>query len=348
VEIVVRMNLNSVTFSGSLGELVRELRDAARAKNRWALVKIFPDVKRGRSISGDFESLGQYYKDPRRLPEFLRKGLIRINLPFFDSKIPELEKVLCAFYPQNPAEVDDLRRSFSELYSALRKARQYFGLSQHAKKKSDRNSAKENFNDQIDQDLKKFNDSLSMKFEKWKIPVENLDASLSPEERKWKISLPWPLKIEGVSALIDYAEKWKNYLRNRPKSGRPPKSFNAFLFHAVNAFTYRVFDAKGNYVRKGEMYRVRKNWQLVFAALLWLHVNEEIPEMRKFIREHENEMADVTLKKFAVWAKREYSHFRESDKGQGKFGPPMARDGTNYLGIPFVYVTDKALAGRLV
>jgi hypothetical protein len=342
------MNLNSVTFDDSLKELVRKLRDAARANNRWALIKIFPDVERGRSVSGDFESLGQYYKDPARLPEFVRKGLIRINLPFFDSKIPELEKVLCALYPQNPGDVNNLKQSFSAFYGELQRIRQYFGLSQRAKKKSDRNSAKEEFNEDINQAVKDFNNSLRKPFEKWKIPVENSDTSISSEKRKWKISLPWPLKIEGVSALIDYAEKWKNYLRNRPKSGRPPKPFNAFLFHAVNAFTYRVFDAKGNYVRKGEMYRVRKNWQLVFAALLWLHVNEEIPEMRKFIREHENETADATLKKFAVWAKREYSHFRESDKGQGKFGPPMARDGTNYLGIPFVYVTDKALAGRLV
>ena len=339
--------MNSVTFSGSLGEFVRELRGTACLKNRWALIRIFPDVEYGSSVSGDFESLAQYYKSPECLFEFVRKGLIRINLPFFDSKIPDLEKVLCALYPENPGAVDILRQSFNILYGELRKCRQYFNLSRRGE------GEREITNEDIDRAVIAFNDSLPTSSKQWKIPLENSDASCSPEERNWKITFPWPLEIRGFSknqdtiGLIDYAERWKNYLRNRPKSGRPPKPFNVLLFHVVNAFTFRVLDAKRNYIEKGKMLRVRKNWQLVCAALFWLHANKEIPEMKKFIHDHEDEEAGAALKKFVAWAKREYSHFRESGKGQGKFGFYFPR-GEAYLGIPLVYVTEKTLEGRLV
>ena len=369
------MTATSVTFCGSLGELVSSLRVAARTGIRREVQKIFPETARGISIHirntaegyVDFEAYNEWRKFPERKQELLRQGRIRVVWPFFDNKIPELEKTMCALYSPDRNAVAKAKECFGAFLSrpdrcvdpedyGLKEIRQYFNSSC-----CDENEV-DIANNRIARGVERFNKSLPPAFEKWKITPENFRPRPSrlskpatiagrtfrprPVPREWEFA--FPLTILEINKLINYAETWAARLKNRPKSGRPPRPFNALIFHVVNCFTFRALDAKRQYIRKDQLFKVRKNWQLIAAAFLWLHVLYDIPEMRAFIKTHENEEARAALKQFVSWAKREYSHFRESGKGRGKFGPAFA-DGSEWLNIPWVYLReDCSLSGRLI
>jgi len=369
------MTATSVTFCGSLGELVSSLRVAARTGIRREVQKIFPETARGISIHirntaegyVDFEAYNEWRKFPERRQELLQQGRISVVWPFFDNKTLELEKTMCALYSPDPKAVEKAEGCFGAFLSrpdrcvdpedyGLKEIRQYFNSSC-----CDENEV-DIANNRIARAVERFNKSLPPAFEKWRITHENFRSRPSrlskpvtiagrtfrprPAPREWEFT--FPLTIQEIDKLINFAETWANRLKNRPKTGRPPRPFNALLFHVVNAFTQRCFTAKREYIMKDGKFRVRKNWQLVIASLLWLHVLYDIPEIRAFIKTHENEEARAALKKLVSWAKSEYSHFRESGKGRGKFGLAFA-DGSEWLNIPWVYLReDGSLSGRLL
>jgi len=350
------MKATFVTFRGSLGELLSSLRKIVPIENRWEMMKIFPESGRYRSITGDIDSMGEYCKNPARRIDLLKKGRVRLIIPFFDKKIPDLEKIFFALYSEGQEEVTKSEVSFKRLNGELREIRRRLHVS---------HSAENVFcQEDLARAVENFNAFLPPSFTKWQItaanfgprrlppskPVRILGHSrpirLRPASREWEFT--FPLTILEIDKLINYAETWAKRLLNRPKTGRPPKPFNALLFHVVNEFTQRVFTRRREYIIKDGKFRVRKNWQLVCAALLWLHVLYDIPKLRAFIRAHENEEACAALQKLVSWAKREYSHFRASGKGSGKFGPSFA-DGSEWLNIRRVYLReDGSLSGRLL
>jgi len=347
------MKATSVTFCGSLRELVLSLRKVVPIENRWEVIKIFPETGRYRSITGDIDSMGDYCKNPVRRMALLKQGKVRIIIPFFDKDIPKIEITFFALYSEGQEDIAKAEASFRRFNSELREIRRRLHVSRSAE------------NVFCQEDLARavvnFNTSLPPSFAGWKISSECYRPRTRPSKRvticghtfrpqpvptEWEFT--FPLTILEIDNLINYAETWAKRLRSRPKRGRPPKPFNALLFHVVNAFTQRCFTAKREYIMKDGKFRVRKNWQLVIASLLWLHVLYDIPEMRAFIKTHDNEEARAALKQFVSWAKREYSHFRESGKGRGKLGPAFA-DGSEWLNIPWVYLReDGSLSGRLI
>jgi hypothetical protein len=385
------MKATSVTFRGSLGELVSTLREAARTRNRWEVIKIFPETGRNRSITGDIDSLGEYCKNPARRMDLLKKGRVRMIIPFFDKKMSDLEKFYFALYSESQEDIGEAKRSFRKLNSNLREIRRRV----HVSRSTENVFCQEDFVLAV----KDFNTSLPPSFTRWQITAANFGLQrhppskpvriighsrpirLRPAPREWEFT--FPPTVKEIDKLINFAGTWARRLRNRPKTGRPPKPFNALLFYVVNAFIERVIvwkrvdddgrgewrpivrmrslgasnvirpprhanDWKRGYIERDGKFRIRKNWQLVCAALLWLHVLYDIHEMRAFIQDHKDEEAGVALRKFVSWAKREYSHFRESGKGRGKFGPAFA-DGSERLNIPLVYLReDGSLSGWLV
>jgi len=95
-------------------------------------------------------------------------------------------------------------------------------------------------------------------------------------------------------------------------------------------------------------FRVRKNWQLICAALLWIHVRKGIPEIKTFIKEHEDDDANAALRSLIAQIKKEYSNLRRTGKGIGKFARAF-RDGSEYLGVHLVHADNKgSFHGRLL
>jgi hypothetical protein len=136
-------------------------------------------------------------------------------------------------------------------------------------------------------------------------------------------------------------------LSGSKKKGRPAKRFSLLVFHIVNQFTRRAFTAKREYIMRDGKFRVRKNWQLICAALLWIHVREGIPEMKAFIKEHEADDANTALRILTAQIKKEYSNLRRTGKGSGKFAGAFP-DGSNYLDVFRVYADDNgSFRGRL-
>jgi hypothetical protein len=327
------MKANSVTFCGSLGELVASLRKAAHlgAGSRREVGKIFPETGRVIISGTSPESVREWKRRPDLRRALIESGRVRFFWLFFDAHIPELEGVLDALYPDaGPGLTISIEKCFRILSSSLREIRRRLRVS--------RSPENEYCREDFDKALLNFNDSLPPAFARWKIIEGNFGASTpAVEQRKFRFSL----SIREVDKLIGEAEMMAAILHNRPmRRGRPPKPFNALLFHVVNTFTERCYTAKGNCVMIDGKIRVRKNWQLICAALLWLHVLYDVPEMRAFIRAHESEEAGAALSKFVSWAKKEYSHFQETGKGWGKleFAHP---GGLENLDIPLIYLNDE-------
>jgi hypothetical protein len=326
--------------------------------------RIFPETGRGITLQignyptghVDFEAWDEWKKFPDRRRGLIESGRVRIVWTFFDKKMPDLEKIFFALYSEGQEDIAKTKGFFRKLNSKL--------LEIHRRVRVSRST--ENVFCQRDLALavENFNASLPPSFTRWQITAVNFGSRRLPPSKPARIlghsrpirprpapgewEFTFPVTILEIDKLINFAETWAKRLRSRPITGRPPKPFNALLFHVVNAFTQRCFTAKREYIMKDDKFRVRKNWQLVIASLLWLHVLYDIPEMRAFIKTHENEEARTALKQFVSWAKREYSHFRESGKGRGKFGPAFA-DGSEWLNIPWVYLReDGSLSGRLL
>jgi hypothetical protein len=174
--------------------------------------------------------------------------------------------------------------------------------------------------------------------------VNNFNKSLSAGFEKWKCD---PLLIERIDELISYSETWLDRLKDGPKFGRPPMLFNVLIFHVVNQFTKRSFDAKRNPIMRDGKFQVRKDWQLICAELLWLHVHYGIPEIKAFIEAHRTEEASLALKRLTAIVKKEYQNFRRSKKGMGKFASAF-QDGSEFLGVRINYSTGQGFTSRFM
>lgn len=259
----------------------------------------------GRSISGDFESLAEYYKYPDRLATLLQEERIRLNFPFFDWDLPELLKIFNILYPESEQnDINKTKEAFKNLDRGLRKIKQYFS-------QAHRHQTKINLSSRFDDALNNFNESLPSRFKK--------------EELK-------PLSVNRIDELLDHIKRKLSFpwFREDPKIGRPLEAFSSLIFYVVNRFAWRCFDSKHRPIMKGDKLRVRKNWQLIIDTILWIHAQYGIPEIRKFEIDHKNEQLNLALEKLKVFIKKEYQNFRRSNKGFGKFRSPF-QDSSDFL-----------------
>lgn len=155
------------------------------------------------------------------------------------------------------------------------------------------------------------------------------------------------MRIEKINELINYSKTWLDRTKGGPKFGRPPKPFNMLIFHVVNQFTKRSFDAKKNPIMKNGKYRVRKNWHLICLALLMLNEYSWIPEIKAFIETHSTEEVSAALKKLTAVVKNKYQNFRRSGKGNGKFASAF-EDGSEFLDVRVIYPTGQGFRSRFL
>jgi len=304
------------TFCGSLDELVSVLRESQR--EGW--IKLFPVIGRYYSFLGrSLKSCDEWNKFPDRRRQLLSQGKIEM-LNFFDGQLSTLKRYLHVLYGG-----PNLKKAHDKLNRNLRKIKQYFDLSRRGEGEI------EFANQDIVTAVKEFNGSLPPTLEKWKIVPENRKTLLGDEGGKDL----FPLGIKRISVLIEYTK----YRKGFPKIGQPAKPFNELLLVAVNRFTQRAYSADGSPIMKNGLYRVCKNWQLVCAALLWLHVYFGIPEMEAFIKKHGSEDANAALKNFATIAKRSYHNWRRGQRGMGKFAGEWA-DGVKLIDLDRLYWRD--------
>ncbi len=90
---------------------------------------------------------------------------------------------------------------------------------------------------------------------------------------------------------------WAKFSRGKP--GRHPKPFNVFVYHLIRLNTKRKFDKNRNYIyRKSGEFKLKTNWPLVLFLLLEIHVKTiQLPEIKRFIWQNNNESADQALLK---------------------------------------------------
>jgi hypothetical protein len=306
------MKSNLTTFQGSLGDLVHALREAASTKNRAEAIKIFPQTDQIKTLGG-------------RVWE---------TIPFFEKHLPELmREVYQPLYPTDSIEVEESKKALEQFYRSLGKIKQYYKLSR--RKEGEKAIANEN----IAGAFNKLHSSHAKRFENW------ISGGQSPD-------------IERIDDLIIRTKSWLGMLSGSKKRGRPSNRFNILVFHVVKRFTFRCFrwwwerkDGKykiqRDYIMRDGKFRVRKNWQLICATLLWIHVHEGIPEMKTFIKEHEDDDAAAALRSLTVQIKKEYSNLRRTGKGSGKFAGAFP-DGSQYLDVLRVYADDNgSFRGRL-
>lgn len=315
------------TFSQFLNSI--EKKDISKIK------KISTNIKRGITISGNsLDSISKYYKNPNNRKKLIKEGKVWYNIPFFDKHIPELLKnVVEPLYSPGSDDVDDMKNSLNRLLHAERNKyddlemglkrirQQYSRLSRPSE--GDKDMANEDIKNLIDE----FQNSIPKKFENWKF-FSSLD-----------------LNIENIHKLIKEVERLKGLMERGLKRGRNPKSFNVLIFHVVNQFTNFAYvrDNHKNLKRiehplEDGKYRVRKNWQLILVALLWIHVHHhKIPEMEIFIKKHEKEEVNSALKKMIIIIKKEYQNFCRSGKGIKKFRGPFL-NGSEFLNMRIPYI----------
>jgi hypothetical protein len=310
------------TFEGSLGKLVHDLRESGLKRNASAVIKYFPETGLNRTISCDsFKSFCRYNEHPDLRKKLLNKGRIRLNVPFFNRDILGLvREVYNPLFFVDKSEVKKAKKALEQLYRALKKIQQDYNQPQL--EEGERNWASE--------------DIVSA--------VNDFNKSLPPEFEKWKCD-PLRHDIEKINELIKYSKMWLDRMKDGRKVGQPPRIFNMLIFHVVNRFTKRSFDTKKNPIMKDGKYRVCKNWHLICVALLWLHVNYEIPEIKAFIKTHGTEEASIALKKLTVIVKKKYQNFRRSGKGNGKFAGAF-EDGSEFLGVRIDYSTGQGFAAK--
>lgn len=319
------MKSNLTTFQGSLGELVHGLRESNLKRSASAVIKYFPETGRNRSISGDsFDSLGEYCNCPDLRKKLLNERRVWFNVPFFDKDVPTLvREVYAPLYSFDKAEVKKAKRALEQFCGELKKIRQYYNRSR-------REEGESTFaNEDIALVVRDLRRSGAKRFENWII------GGCSPD-------------IGKIDDFILRAESWAGMLSGSKKRGRPPDRFSILVFHVVKCFTFRCFrwwrerkDGKykiqRDYIMRDGKFRVRKNWQLICAALLLIHVREGIPEMKTFIKEHEDEDANTALRSLTAKVKKEYSNLRRTGKGSGKFARAFP---SPFLDVLRVYADD--------
>jgi hypothetical protein len=302
----------SVTF----GEFLKTIREAARQGDFSKLIKFFPETGQ-ESVSGDFDSLKKWYENPASRPKLIEEGRIFLKFPFFHEEIPNLIEKYELLY-ENEEIIAEAEKAFSWLCPQLKEIRRRMKVAKYGAQavtiQEDFKSIIEKFNSLLPEEIRP---SLSIRL-------------TNDFPKSFKAKFLWfdsDYTLEWLNRLIDWADSYLLAFRKRPKRGRPVKPFNALLFHAINAFTHNKFDPKTRkIIQKDGKIRLVRNWRLIFAALIWIHVLYDLPEMRRFIKANENKDLETAIKNFISWAKREYSHFRASKKGRAKWGTIFPAD----------------------
>ena len=299
----------SVTF----GEFVKTIREAAARQDFYQLIKFFPETGRA-TISGDYDSLKEWYENPSSRPKLVEEGKIFIKFNFFHEKLPALIEKYEALY-ENEEIIERGEKAFAWLCPQLKEIRRRMKIAKFGAQ-----AVKEDFENIV----KRFNSMLPEEIKALKIKLyDDFDKSL-------KAKFLWfdsNFTLEWLNQWLEWADFYLVAFRKRPKRGRPAKPFNALVFHTISAFTHNKFDPKtGKIVQKDGKIRLVRNWRLIFIALILLHVIYHFPEMARFIKANEREDLEIAIKKFVSWAKREHSHFRASKKGRGKWGTIFPTD----------------------
>jgi len=295
------MGLISVTFK----EFLRTIREAARRGDFYKLIEFFPETDRW-TISG---ALQEWYENPASREQLVEEGRVIIKSHFFHINIPNLIDIYESLY-ENEEIIDAAEKAFSWLCPQLKEIRRRMKIAKFGAQ-----AVREDFENVV----KKFNSMLPEKIR------PSLSIKLTNDfPKSLKAKFLWfdsDFTLEWLNKWIDWADFYLMAFRKRPKRGRPVKPFNALLFHTVNEFTYFKRNPKTKeLIQKDGKIRLVKNWRLVFAALICLHVLYDLPEMRPFIKANEKKDLETAIKNFISWAKREYSHFRASNKGRAKWG----------------------------
>ncbi|MCX6575325.1 MAG: hypothetical protein NTV82_02905, partial [Candidatus Aminicenantes bacterium] len=244
---------------------------AVQSGNRSEVEKIFPETRRWGMSFNSLEADREWRYFPRRRAGLIRRGKAKKIVFFFDKDIPWLVKNIVEPIYSDEADIEKIKESFGRLNDKLKKIRQYFIVSH--RNEEDIKGA----NNKIAQALQVFNGSILRE-----IP------SLNP--------LP-NFTIEKIDEFIFFHSNWaeKTRIITSPVFGRPPKTFSIIIFHVVNRFSERAFDKNGEPIMKDGEHKIRRNWRLICAALLWLHVQYGIPEIKSFIENHKKEEAIAAL-----------------------------------------------------
>lgn len=297
-----------INFHGTFGELNSCLREIAINKSPSRLAEIFPDTD-------------------------------RLYPSFFYEQIPELQKELSNLYPDLPFSekdekgLENFNKHLRELSGGLRSIR---SIIENPKTKVSRTGMgfQSNLNKEIQKKVADFNEALvGYDFLRChEIKPDNKKIARFDFKFPLTISEPDdPKELSGLNKLIFYADfiyqsatgyarKGKGRRYVYVKHGPPPKQFNVLIFYVVTRFSHFVRDKKGNLVKRDGKICQKRNWQLIIAALLWLHALEGIPEIKTFNEDHEDMEVNQAIKRLKCLVERQYRHFRESGKGRGKWG----------------------------
>ncbi|MDI6848694.1 MAG: hypothetical protein QME69_02755 [Candidatus Saccharicenans sp.] len=296
-----------IKFEGSLGGLIEKLRPAADTNSRLYLKKF--------SIAPEGIRWENY---PIPIPKELVDIFPEISdygyLSFYE-KISRLQKLYRLLYADQSIPEKSLikfREAARSLCHELKKIRKNLRLEKHE-------GGIDIKNEELEEAIKKFNDGLPEIAKKFRIEANN-------EAIGW-FDFRFPLTIEELDKLVGFTEFILHGLRPQVRRGRMPEPFSVLMFYIIDDFTFYVYkknqkSSRPEIVKKRGRVRLQKNWNLIIAAILWLMVLEGIEDSKLecFIEDHEKEKADEAIRKLQSWIERQYSHFRASGKGRGKWG----------------------------
>jgi len=121
-------------------------------------------------------------------------------------------------------------------------------------------------------------------------------------------------KIEDAENMI---KNMLSYLKNaRGKPGRPPKPFNAFVYHLINKCTSWKLDKDRNYVyRKDGQHKFERDWKLINYLLLDSYIRhpQYFPEIEEFISKNKKTPAKEALRELTKKLRDIYSNFPRKD-----------------------------------
>lgn len=240
--------------------------------------------------------------------EFLpNRNAVRYIIPSFRSRIQKFQKELKNLYPTTPLNFNSFDDSLCKLSEGLKLTRSIW-----KNPLINKEVWEPSLNSQIKQKVEYFNQSLGPNFKSYRIEDGN-------DKIAW-FDFHFPQTISELDKLIFYADWILRSANPYVKRGRPPRPFSVLIFYVVNEFTFFAYDKKGEPIKKGEQIRLKKDWQLIIIALLWLNAVEYIPEVQKFIDDHRDMNANEAIKEFQSLVERYYSNFVRTGKGRGKWG----------------------------
>jgi hypothetical protein len=298
---------NLTTFQGSLGNLVCTLRNSCSKGSSQAkamMEALFPDTRVLGYKPGSLLDRDNWYYNPVPISRSEEIGKTKACRIFWRS-VRALEWSTSSTYL---FPVRD--KCFKVLNRKFRKIRQYYQLS--CRDRFDKDEANGKIRDAINE----FNNLLPSEFKNWRFGSKTDFPSFLP----YRIN--YPLTVDDLSNLIIYTDMFGG----NPRRGKKTKPFSVLILNTVNCFTFRLLDGSGNYIMRGDKYCARKDWQLICAALLWVHIQAGIPEIGHFIKQHMDANANLALGKLKLSVKKNYHNFyRADDSRHARMGKYITR-----------------------